>query len=140
MWSMRSRTARARSATPTRARPASSAVAKIKVGSEFVAPSADAAAAVLDKSKESTDAGKYVFTFTLDRTVEGTYPVTLVSYQIACTKYDSADKAALVKALYSYIISAEGQDAAAKNAGSAPISDTLRQQIQPAVDAIGSGT
>jgi len=90
--------------------------------------------------KESTDAGKYVFTFTLDRKVEGTYPVTLVSYQIACTKYDSADKAALVKALYSYIISPEGQDAAAKNAGSAPISDTLRQQIQPAVDAIGSGS
>jgi phosphate transport system substrate-binding protein len=115
-------------------------IAKIKVGSEFVAPSADAAAAVLDKSKESTDAGKFVFTFTLDRKVTGTYPVTLVSYQIACTKYDSADKAALVKALYTYIVSTEGQDAAAKNAGSAPISDTLRQQIQPAVDAIGSGS
>jgi phosphate transport system substrate-binding protein len=115
-------------------------VAKIKVGNEYIAPSAEAAAAVLDKSKESTDAGKYVFTFKLDRTVTGTYPVTLVSYQIACTKYDSADKAALVKALYSYIISPEGQDAAAKNAGSAPISDKLRQQIQPAVDAIGSGS
>jgi phosphate transport system substrate-binding protein len=115
-------------------------VAKIKVGSEYVAPSAEAAAAVLDKSKESTDAGKYVFTFTLDRTVEGTYPVTLVSYQIACTKYDSADKGKLVQALYKYIISPEGQDAAAKNAGSAPISDKLRQQIQPAVDAIGSGS
>jgi phosphate transport system substrate-binding protein len=115
-------------------------VAKIKVGNEYVAPSAEAAAAVLDKSKESTDAGKHVFTFKLDRTVTGTYPVTLVSYQIACTKYDSADKAALVKALYSYIISPEGQDAAAKNAGSAPISDKLRSQIQPAVDAIGSGS
>jgi phosphate transport system substrate-binding protein len=115
-------------------------VAKIKVGNEYVAPSAAAAAAVLDKSKESTDAGKYVFTFKLDRTITGTYPVTLVSYQIACTKYDSADKAALVKALYSYIVSPEGQDAAKKNAGSAPISDQLRQQIQPAVEAIGSGS
>ena len=37
-----------------------------------------------------------------------------------------------------YIISAEGQDAAASNAGSAPISDQIRSQIQPAVDAIGS--
>jgi phosphate transport system substrate-binding protein len=115
-------------------------VAKIKVGSEYVAPSAEAAAAVLDKSKESTDAGKYVFTFKLDRTITGTYPVTLVSYQIACTKYDSADKGKLVQALYEYIVSPEGQDAAAKNAGSAPISDKLRQQIQPAVDATGSGT
>jgi phosphate transport system substrate-binding protein len=115
-------------------------VAKIKVGNEYVAPSAEAAAAVLDKSKESTDAGKYVFTFKLDRTVTGTYPVTLVSYQIACTKYDSADKGKLVNALYKYIVSPEGQDAAAKNAGSAPISAKLRQQIQPAVDAIGSGS
>src|SRR3954449_351969 len=115
-------------------------VAKIKVGSDYVAPSADAAAAVLDKSKESSDAGKYVFTYTLDRTVTGTYPVTLVSYQIACTKYDSADKGKLGQALYKYIVSPAGQDAAAKNAGSAPITDKLRQQIQPAVDAIGSGT
>jgi phosphate transport system substrate-binding protein len=115
-------------------------VAKIKVGSEYVAPSAEAAAAVLDKSKESSDAGKFVFTYTLDRKVTGTYPVTLVSYQIACTKYDSADKGKLVQALYKYIISSEGQDAAAKNAGSAPISDALRTKIQPAVDAIGSGS
>lgn len=115
-------------------------IAKIKVGSEFVGPSADAAAAVLDKSQETDDPGKFVFTYTLDRTVEGTYPITLVSYQITCTKHDSADKAALVKALYNYIVSAEGQDAAAKNAGSAPISDDLRQKIQPAVDAIGSGS
>jgi phosphate transport system substrate-binding protein len=115
-------------------------IAKIKVGSEYVAPSADAAAAVLDKSDESEDAGQFVFTYKLNRTVEGTYPVTLVSYQIACTSYDSADKGKLVKALYTYIISSEGQDAAAKNAGSAPISDALRQKIQPAVDAIGSGS
>ena len=115
-------------------------VAKIKVGSEYVAPSADAAAAVIDKSQETEDAGKYVFTYKVNRTVEGTYPIALVSYQIACTKYDSADKGKLVKALESYIVSAEGQDAAAKNAGSAPISDALRQKIQPAVDAIGAGS
>ena len=115
-------------------------VAKIKVGSEYVAPSADAAAAVIDKSQETEDAGKYVFTYKVNRTVEGTYPIALVSYQIACTTYDSADKGKLVKALESFIVSSEGQDAAAKNAGSAPISDALRQKIQPAVDAIGAGS
>jgi phosphate transport system substrate-binding protein len=114
-------------------------IAKIKVGSEFVGPSADAAAAVLDKSEETEDAGKYVFTFKVNRKVEGTYPIALVSYQIACTSYDG-DKGALVKALQSYIVSPEGQEAAAKNAGSAPISDALRQKIQPAVDAIGGGS
>jgi phosphate transport system substrate-binding protein len=114
-------------------------VAKIKVGSKYVGPSAEAAAAVLDKSKESEDPGKFVFTYKLDRTVEGTYPITLVSYQIPCTTGD-ASKAKLVQALYKYIISPEGQDAAAKNAGSAPISDALRTKIQPAVDAIGAGS
>jgi phosphate transport system substrate-binding protein len=115
-------------------------VAKIKVGSEFVAPSAEAAAAVIDKSEESQDTGKYVFTYTINRKVEGTYPIALVSYQIACTKYDTADKGKLVKALQSYIVSPEGQEAAAKNARSAAISDALRQKIQPAVDAIGAGS
>ena len=115
-------------------------IAKIKIGSEYVAPSAEAAAAILDKSKESDDPGQYVFTYELDRKIQGTYPITLTSYQMACTKYDSADKAALVKGLLTYVISPEGQDAAAQNAGSAPISDTLRQKIQPAVEAIGSGS
>jgi phosphate transport system substrate-binding protein len=36
------------------------------------------------------------------------------------------------------VISAAGQDAAAKNAGSAPISDAVRAKIQPAVDAIAT--
>ena len=72
------------------------------------------------------------------RRTSDAYPIVLVSYEMACTAYDSADTAAIVKALLNYIVSSEGQDAAASNAGSAPISDQLRQQIQPAVDAIGS--
>ncbi len=65
------------------------------------------------------------------------YPITLASYEIACTGYDSADDAKNVNAFFNYMISADGQDAAAQNAGSAPISDKLRSDIQPAVDAIG---
>ena len=57
---------------------------------------------------------------------------------MACTGYDDAAKGDIVKALLNYIVSPEGQDAAASNAGSAPISDQIRSQIQPAVDAIGS--
>ena len=55
---------------------------------------------------------------------------------MACTTYDSADTAKLVKAFYSYIISDEGQQAAASNAGSAPIPASLSKQITPAVEAI----
>lgn len=114
-------------------------VAKIKVGEEFAAPTPEAAAAIVDKSEETDDKGKFVFTRDLarDTSESGTYPIVLVSYELACTKYDSPQEGNIVKAFMSYIISEEGQNVAAKAAGSAPISDALRKQFQPAVDAIG---
>ena len=57
---------------------------------------------------------------------------------MACTQYDDAAQGALVKAFVGYVISAEGQQAAATNAGSAPISDAVRAKVQPAVDAIAA--
>ena len=45
---------------------------------------------------------------------------------MACTKYDEAEQAAIVKAYFNYMISAEGQQTAARNAGSAPLSDSVR--------------
>jgi phosphate transport system substrate-binding protein len=114
--------------------------AKIEVGSAFVEPSPEAAAAILDESPEDkADApGKYMFPFKLDRKTEaeGTYPIVLVSYLLACTKYGSADEAALTKAYLEYVISPEGQEAAAANAGSAPLSSALTEKITPAIEAI----
>ena len=114
-------------------------IAALKVGGKYDKPNSEAAAKVLDNSKKDPklSKGKYVLAYDLNRETPGTYPAVLVSYLIGCTKYDSADQGKLVKGLFSYIVSPEGQDAAAKNAGSAPISDSLRQQVQPAVDAIG---
>jgi len=119
-------------------------IAKIKVGSEYVEPTAEAAAKILEESPEDKEIsqGKYVFAYELDRKTEssGTYPIVLVSYLMACTKYGSADEAAIVKAYLDYVISAEGQQAAEENAGSAPLSEALREQIEPAVEAIESGS
>ena len=114
-------------------------VAKIKVGQEFSEPTPEAAAKILEASEETKDPGKYVFTYDLNRetTQAGTYPIVLVSYQIACTKYDKPAEGKLVKGLLNYALSAEGQQAAGESAGSAPLPDTLRQKFQPAVDAIG---
>lgn len=115
-------------------------VATIEVGSEFVAPSPEAAAAILDESPEdkANAPGQYMFPFKLDRKTEaeGTYPIVLVSYLLACTKYGSAEEAALTKAYLEYVISPEGQEAAAANAGSAPLSSTLTEKITPAIEAI----
>ncbi len=113
-------------------------VAEIGVGSEFVGPSSEAAAMILNESPETDDPGQFVLTFELDRQTEasGTYPIVLVSYELACTHYDSASEAAIVQGYLNYIISPEGQQVAADAAGSAPITDELRELIQPAVDAI----
>jgi phosphate transport system substrate-binding protein len=112
--------------------------ATVRVGAEFVAPTAEAAAKVVELSPRTGDPGAHVFTFDLDRdtTESGTYPIVLVSYLIACTQYDDAAQAALVKGYLNYVISPGGQGAAAQNAGSAPLSDGVRAKLQPAVDAI----
>ena len=115
-------------------------IATIKVGDEYVEPTPEAAAKILEESPEAKDLAKtpYMFPFELDRKTEsqGTYPIVLVSYLIGCTKYGSADEAALVKGYFNYAISGEGQEVAAENAGSAPLSSALSKKIQPAVDAI----
>jgi len=119
-------------------------VAKIKVGKEYVEPTAEAAAKILEESPEDKELskGKDVFAFELDRKTEsqGTYPIVLVSSLIACTKYDSASEAEIVKAYLEYAIGAEGQEAAAENAGSAPLSASLTKKIMPAIEAIETGS
>jgi phosphate transport system substrate-binding protein len=115
-------------------------VATIKVGSKYEEPTPEAAAAVLEQSPEAKDIAKspYMFPYELDRKTEssGTYPIVLVSYLIACTEYGSAEEGALVKSYFEYVISPEGQKAAASNAGSAPLSSSLTKKIEPAVAAI----
>lgn len=113
--------------------------AKIKIGDTYVAPSSEGATTSADEAKENKD-GEYVFSFDIDRTTTNpdAYPLILISSAAACTAYDDASTADIVKGYLDYVISSDGQQAAADNAGSAPISDELQQQIQPAVDAIGS--
>jgi phosphate transport system substrate-binding protein len=116
-------------------------VAEVGVGGDFVAPSAEAAAAVVENSPNVEGRGQYDFAIQVNRTTESAdeYPIVLVSYHIGCIQYDDQAKADNVKAFMSYVISEDGQQAAADNAGSAPISDTLRQEGQSAVDAITAG-
>ena len=113
-------------------------VASIGVGGEFVAPTAEAAAAVVENSERLEGRGEHDFAIELarDTTESGNYPIVLVSYHLGCIEYEDQATADLVKAFMGYVISEEGQQAAADAAGSAPISDTLREQGQSAVDAI----
>ena len=117
--------------------------AKIKVGSEYAAPTPEAAAKVLEESPldKELSPGKHTLAFKLDRKTEseGTYPIVLTSYLIACTKYGSASEAEAVKAYAEYLIGPEGQELAAEAAGSAPLSAALTKKVTPAVEAIEAG-
>jgi phosphate transport system substrate-binding protein len=113
-------------------------VANIGVGEEFVAPSPEAAAKVVEGSEVKSDRGEFDFAYDINRETTATdeYPIVLVSYHIGCVEYDDQKTADLVKAFEEYVISEDGQKAGADAAGSAPISDALREQAQTAVDAI----
>ena len=110
----------------------------VGVGGTFVPYSPEAAAAVADASplEEGRSAGDLAIA--IDRTTEeaGVYPIILISYLIGCEDYADKAVAPLVKGFFGYAISAEGQDAAAASAGSAPISASLREQAAAAVALI----
>ncbi|GAA4727210.1 phosphate ABC transporter substrate-binding protein PstS [Modestobacter marinus] len=116
-------------------------VANVGVGEEFVEPTAESAAAVVENSETLEGRGEYDYAIELarDTTESGNYPIVLISYHIGCITYEDQETADLVSDFMSYVISEEGQQAAAEAAGSAPISDGLREQAQTAIDAITAG-
>ncbi|HET7574198.1 MAG TPA: phosphate ABC transporter substrate-binding protein PstS [Solirubrobacterales bacterium] len=118
-------------------------IAKIKVGSQFAEPTPEAAAKVLEESPldEEANTGKYMLAYKLNRKTEaeGTYPIVLTSYLIACTQYGSADEANAVKSYLEFVVSPEGQELAAEQAGSAPLSAALMSKVTPAIEAIQAG-
>lgn len=109
----------------------------VQVGEEFVAFSPEAAAAVVDASPREEGRTEGDLAIALDRTPdEAAYPIVLVSYMLACEEYADPAQASLVKGFLEYVISEEGQQASAEAAGSAPISETQRGNMQAALDLI----
>jgi phosphate transport system substrate-binding protein len=113
-------------------------VAKVKVGTKYVAPSAQTAAKVVDVSPRAKGRPAGDIAIDVDRTTTeaGAYPVVLVSYVIACPSYPDKAKADLVKGYLTYVVSPEGQQAAAKAAGSSPLSSKLSSEASKQVAAI----
>jgi phosphate transport system substrate-binding protein len=111
-------------------------VAAVGLDGEFIEYSPEAASALVENSPQVEGAGELDLAFELDRTAEGAYPIGLISYHVACLDYEDDEKASLVKDYLSFLASEEGQQAAADNAGSAPIGEGLREQILTSIDAI----
>jgi phosphate transport system substrate-binding protein len=112
--------------------------AMIKVGSAFVAPSANSASKVLDESK--IHAGRPATDIAIDvnrtTTAAGVYPIILISYQIMCQQQKDDAAANLIKAFETYVVSSDGQQTAASAAGSAPLSASLAAKAKAAIDTI----
>jgi len=112
----------------------------VGVGDEFVDYSPEAAAAVVANSPrvEGRPEGSLALELARDTQESGSYPIVLVSYQLACKSYDDAADAELVRAFLEYAASEDGQAAAAEAAGSAPISDELRADALEQIEQIGA--
>ncbi len=111
----------------------------VQVGGEYVAPSPEGAATVVEVSPPVEGASDVDMAVELDRTTteSGAYPVVLLSYLLACPTYDDAETQANVKGYLEYIVSDEGQQAAADEAGSAPLADATATKAQEIVAGIG---
>lgn len=116
-------------------------VAEVQVGDEYVGPTPEAAARILDVSERVAGRAEVDMAYELDRATQesGVYPIVLTSYLIACQSYPDQQTADLVKAYLGYIVSDEGQQVAAESAGSAPLSAKIQADALEIIEDIRGG-
>lgn len=119
---------------------AADGVGVVSIGADgnFFAPEAEAAAAAVEASPLVEGTPENDLALELDRTSTEGYPISLVAYGIACQTYEDQATADLVKAYFTFITSEEGQDLAAEQAGNAPLSEGLREQITASIESINA--
>lgn len=71
-----------------------------------------------------------------DKAAGSEYPLAMVSYLIVCATYADPDDAAVVRSFAALVASDEGQQAAATQAGSAPLAAETQKEILNAVQLI----
>jgi phosphate transport system substrate-binding protein len=113
-------------------------VALVKVGDEYVGPTAEAAAKILEVSERMEGRPEVSMVYELDRATEeaGVYPIVLTSYLIACQTYPDQQTVDLVKGYLSFIVSDEGQATSAESAGSAPLSPAVQETARDIIEGI----
>jgi phosphate transport system substrate-binding protein len=109
--------------------------AKVDNGSGAVELSADSAGAAVAAAKVASNGGQDL-TLKLDYATKasGAYPIVLVTYEIACSKYSDSSVGSQVKSFLTYT-SGDGQ-ASLKDLGYAPLPSSILTQVQAAVAAI----
>jgi phosphate transport system substrate-binding protein len=112
--------------------------AKLMVGGKATTISASGAAAVVAASPVTSGRAANDLAIDIDRksTATNAWPLVLVSYAVACQQYSDSSKGHLVKAYLNYVASSDAQQAAAKQAKSAPLTSALAAKVQKAVATI----
>jgi phosphate transport system substrate-binding protein len=96
--------------------------------------SPDAASAMLASAKIVGKGNDLSLQLDYATKAKGAYPITLVTYEIACTKYKTSSDAQKVRAFLSYTVDA-GQSAL-KQQGYAPLPTSLQSKVKAAVGSI----
>jgi phosphate transport system substrate-binding protein len=117
-------------------------VVSIKVGDDYNPPTPDGAAKSLAISPVESGRVPSDMAITVDRTSteKGTYPHLLVSYLMACPTYSDSSVADMVKGYLTYVVSSDGQQAAAQAASSAPLDPKLSDKATSIISTISSGS
>lgn len=110
--------------------------AELKVGDQWLQPTAEAAAKIVDESSTLPNRPEHDLALKLNRLSKDAYPAVLVSYALVCQTYKDAKDAELVKGFIGYAASAEGQKAAQSAAGSAPLTATMAAKVKASIDSI----
>ena len=109
--------------------------AKIDNGAGPVELTADTAGAAVAAAQTAPNgAGDLSLKLDYATKASGAYPIILVTYEIVCSKYSDANVGKQVKAFLSYT-SGAGQDKL-KDLGYAPLPDTIKTQVQAAINGI----
>ena len=102
-------------------------------GGKFVAPTGTTVAAFLAKAAVAGTGSDLALKFDYSGSDGSAYPVTLVTYEITCTK--GGKQAPLVKSFLAYTSSTAGQ-AVLPTAGYVSLPDSLRTKVAAVVDTI----
>ncbi|MEO6532324.1 MAG: phosphate ABC transporter substrate-binding protein PstS [Pseudolysinimonas sp.] len=108
-------------------------------GKDFVGYTADGATEAFDAAASPAAQGDGDLTEIVDYskiTGATAYPIPLLSYLITCTVHKDAAQGKLTQAFLGYVLSTQGQQVGAKNAGAAPLPTSVLKLAQKTIALI----
>ena len=103
-------------------------------GSGAVQISPDASSTAISSAKLIGKGSDLTLDLNYATTAKGAYPITLVTYEVVCSKYASSSDAAMVKDFLDYTVT--GGQTALKSEGYAPLPTSLQSKVEASVTSI----